>query len=88
LGCACAAVISDLPAMRDIVTNGLTGMVVPQKNPGALAKKVIELLDHPERARKLALAGRQFVLERFDWNQIARRYQELIETTIRDHVRP
>jgi glycosyltransferase involved in cell wall biosynthesis len=78
LGCACAAVISDLPAMRDIVTDGRTGIIVPQKAPDAIAQKVIELLNQPQRARELGRAGRQYVLDRFDWDRIAQRYEELI----------
>ncbi len=78
LGCACAAVISDLPAMRDIVTDGLTGIIVPQRNPEAIAAKVIDLLDRPERVRELGRSGRQYVLQRFDWDRIAKRYGELI----------
>ena len=78
LGCACAAVISDLPAMRDIVTDGRTGIIVPQKDPDAIAEQVIELLNQPQRARELGRAGRQYVLERFDWDRIAQRYEELM----------
>ncbi len=77
LGCACAAVISDLPAMRDIVTDGWTGVIVPQGDPDAIAAKVIGLLNQPNRARELGRAGRQYVLERFDWDRIAQRYMEL-----------
>ena len=81
LGCACAAVISDLPAMRDIVTDGLTGIIVPQKNPEAIAAKVIDLLNQPQRARELGRAGRQYVLQRYDWDRIAKRYGKLIDST-------
>ena len=81
LGCGCAAVISDLPAMRDIVTDGLTGIIVPQKNPDAIAAKVIDLLNRPERVRELGRSGRQYVLQRYDWDRIARRYGKLIDST-------
>jgi glycosyltransferase involved in cell wall biosynthesis len=86
LGCACAAVISDLPAMRDIVTDGRTGVIVPQKDPKAIAEQVIELLDQPRRARELGRAGRQYVLERFDWDRIAQRYEELMASAYADRV--
>ncbi len=78
LGCACAVVISDLPAMQDIVMDHMTGIVVPQRDPEAIAENVIALLNHPERAQELGRAGRRYVLERFDWDRIARRYKELI----------
>lgn len=84
LGCGCAAVISDLPAMRDIVTHGRTGIIVPQKNPDAIAAQVIALLNQPQRARELGQAGRQYVLERFDWDRIAQRYADLFISTCSD----
>jgi len=40
LGCECATVTTDLPAMQDIIIDGKTGLVVPQKNIQKLAEKV------------------------------------------------
>ena len=36
-------------------------------SPAAFAAAVRDLLDHPERAHALAVAGRQRMLERYDW---------------------
>jgi glycosyltransferase involved in cell wall biosynthesis len=80
LGCECATVVSDLPAMQDIVIDGKTGLVVPQKNSGRLAEKIIQLLDDAGLRKSLAKAGRQHVVGRYDWGIITRKYQELIET--------
>ncbi len=80
LGCECATVATDLPAMRDIIIDGRTGLVVPQKNVQKLAKKVICLLDDPVLSRSLGKEGRRFVLERYDWNFIGLKYMELIES--------
>ena len=53
LGCECAAVVTDLPAMRDIVHDGKTALVVPQQNAQQIAAKVIQLLDNPSLRRSL-----------------------------------
>jgi glycosyltransferase involved in cell wall biosynthesis len=82
LGCECAAVVTDLPAMQDIIIDGKTGLVVPQKNIQQLAEKVIGLLDDPEMGRLVGKEGRRFVLERYDWDIIARQYAVLIESII------
>ena len=79
LGCECATVVTDLPAMQDIIVDGKTGLVVPQKNVEKLAKKVIRLLDDPVFRRSLGKEGRRFVLERYDWNRIASQYKMLID---------
>ena len=80
LGCECATVVTDLPAMQDIIVDGKTGFVVPQKNVQKLAEKIVSLLDDPETGRWVGKEGRRFVVERYDWDEIARQYAALIES--------
>ena len=80
LGCECAAVVSDLPALRDVIIDEKTGIVVPQKNIQLLAEKVILLLNDYELARSLGREGRRFVLKHYDWSIIERKYVNLIES--------
>lgn len=83
LGCECATVVTDLPAMQDIIVDGKTGFVVPQKNVQKLAEKIVSLLDDPEMGRSVGKEGRRFVVERYDWNIIAKQYAALIESIAR-----
>ena len=80
LGCECAVVATDLPAMQDIVIDGKTGFIVPQKNAEKLAEKVICLLNDPLLRRELGKEGRKYVLKRFDWDIITIQYAALIES--------
>lgn len=80
LGCQCAAVATDLPALRDIIVNGKTGLVVPQKDIQQIAEKVILLLDDCELGRSLGKEGRRFVLKHYDWSIIEQKYVDLIES--------
>ncbi|MEJ2730316.1 MAG: glycosyltransferase [Deltaproteobacteria bacterium] len=82
LGCECALVVSDLPAMQDIIIDGKTALVVPQKDAERLAERVNELLDNAALQTSLGKAGRQFVLEHFDLDRIAEEYTDLIESII------
>jgi glycosyltransferase involved in cell wall biosynthesis len=82
LGCGCALVVSDLPAMQDIIIDGKTALVVPQKNAKLLADRVNELLDNSALQSSIGKAGRQFVLENFDLDVIAEKYIDLIESTV------
>jgi glycosyltransferase involved in cell wall biosynthesis len=84
LGCECATVVTDLPAMADIVTDGKTGLVVPQKNPERLAESVIRLLSDAQLRVGLARAGRRHVVERFDWRVVAGQYRRLLHSIIGD----
>ena len=82
LGCQCAAVVTDLPALRDIIIDGKTGLVVPQKNIQLLSEKVILLLNDYELARSLGREGRGFVLKHYDWSIIEQKYVDIIESIV------
>jgi glycosyltransferase involved in cell wall biosynthesis len=82
LGCECATVVTDLPAMRDIIQNGKSALVVPQKEANLLAEKVSLLIDDDNLRHSLGKQGRQYVLERFDWEIITSQYRELIRSAI------
>ena len=80
LGCQCAAVVTDLPVLQDIIIDGKTGLVVPQKNIQQLAEKVVLLLNDYELGRSLGREGRRFVLKHYDWSIIEQKYVNLIES--------
>jgi glycosyltransferase involved in cell wall biosynthesis len=54
----------------DLVVSGTTGLLVPPRNPAALARATIELLGDPARARRLGQAGRARVIERYTLEQM------------------
>jgi glycosyltransferase involved in cell wall biosynthesis len=83
LGCECATVVSESPAMQDIIENGKSALIVPQKDPNLLAEKINLLLDDDNLRQSLGKKGRQYVLERFDWEIIASQYKELIRSVIK-----
>lgn len=64
-------VASDVAGMPLAVVPGETGLLVPEKDPAALAGAVGELLDDPERARRLGEAGRSRVERELNWAAIA-----------------
>jgi glycosyltransferase involved in cell wall biosynthesis len=83
LGCECAAVVTDLPAMRNIVRNDISALVVPQKDTIALAEKVCCLLGDENLRHSLGKQGRAHVLKMFDWEIITRQYTDLICSIIK-----
>ncbi len=64
--CALPLVTTDVPGCREVVTDGLDGLMVPVRNAEALALAIARLLDDPSLARKLGAAARAKVLEQFD----------------------
>jgi glycosyltransferase involved in cell wall biosynthesis len=51
--------------MPETIRHGETGLLVPPRDPAALAAAMLELLADRERARTMARAGRALMLERF-----------------------
>jgi glycosyltransferase involved in cell wall biosynthesis len=57
--------------MLDTVQDGTTGLLVPPRDPQALARAVRSLLDDPAWARRLGLAARRAAVRRFGWDRVA-----------------
>jgi glycosyltransferase involved in cell wall biosynthesis len=79
-GCGLPVIAGDVPGVRDIVTDGETGLLVPPADHRALASAILSLLEDGETCRQLADTGRAHALRRFDWSVVREGYVELINT--------
>lgn len=61
----------------EIVTDGVNGYLVPERDSAALAERLRHLLDRPETWQTLGAAGRQTVEREFDVNKLNDRLVEL-----------
>jgi glycosyltransferase involved in cell wall biosynthesis len=59
-------VATDVCGISEVIHDGVTGVLVPQGAPDALAGAVVELVVDRSRALRMAEAGRKLVLDRFD----------------------
>jgi glycosyltransferase involved in cell wall biosynthesis len=82
MGCGCALLAADLPALRDIVDHGRNGLLFEVGNANALAASLQRLLDNEELRIRLASAGRAGVLQKFDWEQAAGKYRNIFADLI------
>lgn len=72
------AVIScDVGGIPDVVQNGVTGLLVPQKDAGRLADAILMLLDQPSYAARIAETGFRFVQKTFDWSHLTNQLEDL-----------
>ena len=83
MACETAVVASRVGGIPEIVVEGETGYLVdldPDDTAACtrqLAAQVDEMLDDPERARRMGLAGRERVMSHFGWPAVASRTAEL-----------
>ena len=81
--CALPLVTTDVPGCREVVTDGVDGLLVPVRDAGALATAIARLHDDPVLAARLGAAARQHALDEFDERIVIARtqavYQELLD---------
>lgn len=63
----------------EIVLPGVTGMLIPRRSPDALAATLAQLLEDPERRRRIGAAARRHAEESFDQHRNAERVTALYE---------
>lgn len=83
LGCGCAVVASDLPAVRDTILDGQTGLMAKPEDGADLADKIARLLDDDLLREKLAQQGRAYAVDRFNWRAVGASYVSIIDKMIR-----
>jgi glycosyltransferase involved in cell wall biosynthesis len=74
-----AVVVSDLPALREIVQPGETGLTFRAEDADDLATVVEGLLDDPSLRERLGRQAREWVLANRTWAANGRRYRDLFE---------
>lgn len=70
-------VATPVDGTKEAVVHNKTGLLVPEKEPGPLADALIKLVQDPQLAEKMGLAGRKRVEEKFSLNVQVSRFEEL-----------
>jgi len=78
LACNRAVIASALPALRDFIKDGETGLLFPPGNSVALAERILHLFANESLRHALASAGRAVAADRFEWNAVAKRYSAIL----------
>ena len=82
LGCQCAVIASDLPAVKDVMMDGETGLLVMPGDIRELTAKIEYLLSHSDLAERIGRKGREFVMTKFDWSIVSERYKTITDNII------
>ena len=66
----------------EVVEAGVTGRLVEPEAPKALAETIISLLNSPEKLRQMGLAGREQILHRFNYLEMAAKFAQVYRQEI------
>jgi len=76
-------VATNAGGLPEVVQDNVTGILVPPKDPNALADAIVRLLRDPELRRRLGNAGRERVLSEFTTEHIVDQTLEVYENACR-----
>ena len=82
MACGVAVVSTSGGALPEVV--GDDGILVPVRNPQAIADAIKDLLDNPTKALELGLRGRQRILRLFSWTVAAASMADTYHRIIRN----
>lgn len=78
LSCGVPAVASDLPGVRTVVRNGVTGLLVPPGSASALAERLRTILADEGARRAMGDAGRHMAVTEYSEERRAERWKAII----------
>ncbi|HUQ47164.1 MAG TPA: glycosyltransferase family 4 protein [Gemmatimonadaceae bacterium] len=67
------AICTDVGAMPEVVVDGITGFVVPERNAEAIRDKLLFLRENRDSTLGMGTAGRHHAVTHFDWNMVVER---------------
>nr|WP_308301430.1 glycosyltransferase family 4 protein [Frankia sp. AiPa1] len=71
----------------DVVLPGRTGTIVDGRRVDAVTRAVVDLLDDPDRAARMGLAGREWMRTAWSWQQLSGRLARLLAgQPVGDHL--
>ncbi len=82
MACEKAVIATTAPAFPEVMEHGKTGWLVKPADGPALAEGIRLLLEDAELRHRLGKAGRQSIIERFNWRRNAEQVLEVYEEVL------
>lgn len=86
MAAALPCVSTNLAGVPEMVVDGQTGLLAPEKNPDALASALARILDHPDEATRFGQAGLARAKSLFDQKITARQLLRALVTRGKVHL--
>jgi glycosyltransferase involved in cell wall biosynthesis len=72
-------VATDVPGIRDVVRDGVNGLLVPVGQPDQLARAIQRIAATGAPRKRLIEAGLEVVRKRYDWSVVLPQYRKLLK---------
>ena len=69
MACNCPVIASDADGFKEVIKDGITGIIVPKQNPQATADAIQKFIDNPDLSRTMGEAGREHVSRLYQWKE-------------------
>jgi glycosyltransferase involved in cell wall biosynthesis len=79
-------IASAVGGIVDVINSGTTGLLIPEKDPEALAQAILTLLSNPTKAQKMGQRGLADIQVRFNWHHITPMWQQVLANALNNTV--
>jgi glycosyltransferase involved in cell wall biosynthesis len=88
--CGLPIITTDVAGCRSMVKNGVNGLIIPPRNPQALAQAIIYCAENPDLCSQMGDVGRRLVMDFYSDGVIIRQtvsiYREILESSGQNKV--
>lgn len=81
MACGIPVVATDCVGPKEIIEDGVSGIILKDRTPANLAVVILKLLRDTELRKKLSKAGRERVLKKYDWSKNIAELELLLENS-------
>jgi glycosyltransferase involved in cell wall biosynthesis len=78
-------VSTSVGGLKTLLTDGVTGLLVPPEDSRALAAALVRLLENPVERQRIGAAGKQLVTEEYTVERMCGRYESLFQRLLEAH---
>lgn len=88
MACATPTIASAQISRSINAGDGQELLLVPDRQPAAFARQILDLFENPDQAARLGRAGRDFVVREHTWERASRQLEELWEAALAPQGQP
>ncbi|MFZ2097927.1 MAG: glycosyltransferase family 4 protein, partial [Anaerolineales bacterium] len=87
MACGKPVICTDLPSLREFITSGENGYLVPVRQVSPLAEAIIQLISQPDQAKEFSRKAHQLVAEKADFEVEMKRMETIYYQLAAEHRR-